>query len=105
MITRTWDAEVPAKHADGFEKHLLTTGIADIVTMPGCCGAQILRRDRNDVAEFRLVTYWDSLEAIRAYSGTDGDDAVLYDGDDEYEFSPSRTVDHHRIVYSTGDLP
>jgi len=41
--------------------------------------ATILRRDVAEGTEFRVVTVWDSLEAIKAFAGTDVEAAVVPD--------------------------
>jgi hypothetical protein len=45
---------------------------------PGNRGAWILRRDQGDRTEFITMSFWDSVDAIRAFAGDDIDAAVLY---------------------------
>jgi heme-degrading monooxygenase HmoA len=98
LIARTWNGRVPARHAHGFEQHLLATGVAEAARLPGYTGAQVLRADGEGYVEFRLITYWESWEPIRHFAGQDAATAVLYPGDEEYQLIPDLTVTHHRVT-------
>lgn len=102
MIARTWSGRVPHRHADRFAAHLADTGVADCLALPGCAGAEILRADHAAHVEFRLVTYWESAEAIRAFAGDRPDVSVLYPGDEAYELDPDSHVTHHQVVSAPG---
>ncbi|SDZ33944.1 hypothetical protein SAMN05421504_11310 [Amycolatopsis xylanica] len=99
MIARTWNGRVPAHHADGFERHLLATGVAEAARLAGYAGAQILRDEANGHVEFRLITYWDDWAAIRRFAGEELTAAVLYPGDEAYELIPGTTVRHHLVSF------
>ncbi|GAA3227859.1 antibiotic biosynthesis monooxygenase family protein [Nonomuraea helvata] len=98
MIARTWSGRVPHHHADGFAAHLLDTGVAEAASTPGNRGAQVLHAAFDDHVEFRLITYWESWEAIRHFAGDDVSRAVLYPGDERYELTPSPSVEHHHVL-------
>lgn len=102
MIARTWNGRVPAHHADGFEQHLLATGVAEATRLSGYAGAQVLRDEAEGHVEFRLVTYWDSWDSIRRFAGARPTTAVLYPGDEAYELVPDLTVRHHLVRFTHG---
>ncbi|WP_282137020.1 MULTISPECIES: antibiotic biosynthesis monooxygenase [Vibrio] len=60
-------------------------------------GAQILNRDLGDIAEITLLTYWEGLECIKAFSGEDISVAKLYPEDEEYKWNPDRHVSHYEV--------
>jgi hypothetical protein len=101
MIARIWNGRVPRRHADGFQQHLLATGVASSARLAGHAGAQILRRDCGGHVDFRLITYWQSWDAIRQFAGPDPSAAVLYPGDERYQLVPCLTVEHHLVAYAT----
>lgn len=102
MIARSWDGRVPRRHADGFHQHLLATGVAESGKIAGNRGAQILRTDAGDYVDFRLITYWDSWEAIAAFAGGGNlTNAVLYPGDERYNLVASPHVEHRHIAPGT----
>jgi heme-degrading monooxygenase HmoA len=99
VIAREWKCTLPRRHRDGFMEHLYATGVAEISALPGYRGYQILERELPyDVAEVTLVTYWGSLEDIKAFAGEDIGVAVLYPGDEVYELVPETVVRHYGVV-------
>lgn len=98
MIAREWKCLCPAKHRDGFLKHLYATGVAETSVLPGFCGYEIRERECDGEAEVTLVTYWTSLADIKAFAGEDIGRAVLYPGDDAYEIVPETVVRHYVVV-------
>ncbi|MEV1173605.1 antibiotic biosynthesis monooxygenase [Nonomuraea sp. NPDC049784] len=99
MIARTWNGRVPAQHADGFERHLLATGVAEALALSGCLGADVLRAEAEEHVDFRLVTFWRSWEAVLSFAGAEPGRAVLYPGDEEYGLIPSLVVEHHHVAH------
>jgi len=99
VIAREWKCRLPRRHRDGFMEHLYATGVAETSALPGYRGYQILERELPyDVAEVTLVTYWGSLEDIKAFAGEDIGVAVLYPGDEVYELVPETVVRHYEVV-------
>lgn len=98
MIARQWKARCPQEHKAGFAEHLRRTGVRDAAATPGFRGAQIFTRAVGERAEFTLITYWESLDAIRAFAGDDIGTARLYPGDEAYELEPDAFVLHYEVI-------
>ncbi len=98
LIARSWSCRTPLRHADGFHRHLLETGVADYRNQPGCREVCLLRRDSGDIAHFMLLSFWESMDAIRAYAGEKPEIAVLYDGDEAYGLDPDLFVSHYGTI-------
>ena len=47
-----------------------------------------------------MITYWDSLESIKAFSGDDISKAKLYPEDDKFELDPDTFVSHYEVLLS-----
>ncbi len=101
MFAREWKARTPYKHKDGFINYLYETGIKDTSSTKGFKGSQILTRDLEDKVEIILITYWDSLESIKAFAGEDIGIARLYPEDEKYELEPDTFVLHYEVVESS----
>ena len=67
-------------------------------------GAWLLRRDDGDRTEFITLSLWDSVDAIRAFTGDGIDAVVLYPEDARYLVGES-TVTHHQIVAQVEPAP
>ena len=65
---------------------------------PGNRGAWMLRRDEGDRTEFVTLSYWDSLDAVRAFAGDDVERAVFYPEDDRFLVDRETRVLHYEIV-------
>ncbi len=101
MIAREWKARCPIDQKEGFIKYLYQTGVKDTSIIDGFRDAQILSRDLEDKVEITLITYWDSLESIKAYAGDDIEVARLYPEDFRYELEPDDFVVHYEVIKST----
>ncbi|MCA1669802.1 MAG: hypothetical protein LC793_20895 [Thermomicrobia bacterium] len=97
MIARVWRGTTAVADADAYLDYLRRTSIAEIPTIPGNQGMQILRRIVGDRAEFTTIILWDSLDAIRAFAGDDLETAVFYPEDDDYLISKDLTVTHYEV--------
>jgi len=74
VIARTWHGKTPRDKADAYEKYL-SGAIAKFPSIPGNLGYQLMRidggPDGEQYTEFQVISYWESLDAIRAYAGED----------------------------------
>ena len=79
MISRIWRGWTSRHNADAYERLLRTeifTGIAGR-SIPGYRGIHLLRRDVAEGAEFVTIMWFDSLDAVRAFAGSDYEAAVV----------------------------
>jgi heme-degrading monooxygenase HmoA len=100
MIARMWHGMTPQAKADAYTDFLNATAIPDCRGTPGNLGVHILRRDEGDRTHFVTLTFWESLETIRGFSGDPVDRAKYYAEDREFllEFEPK--VQHWNVVGS-----
>ncbi|CDT63667.1 conserved hypothetical protein [Vibrio coralliirubri] len=97
MIAREWKTTCPKEHEEGFIAYLYETGIKDTSCTRGFLGAQIFNRDLGDDVEITLLTYWENLECIKAFSGENISVAKLYPEDEKYKLNPDRHVSHYKV--------
>jgi len=73
MIVRTWSATATSAGAESYSRYFAGTLLPQLRTLPGFEGAYLLRRDlgEEDTVELTTHTFWESLEAIRAFAGDD----------------------------------
>lgn len=102
MIGRTWHGRVPAEKADAYYTYLQRTGLSDYVKTPGNRGVYVLRRTEGRVTHFLLLTFWDSLDAIRAFAGDDYERARYYAEDDAYLLEREPYVSHYDVLGPPG---
>jgi heme-degrading monooxygenase HmoA len=101
MIARIWRGWVTTAKAAAYVDYVNETGVAHYRTTPGNRGAQILTRDLGDGrTEIVTLSWWDSLDDVRAFAGDDVAVARFYPEDDEYLVDRETTVSHFAV---TGD--
>lgn len=102
MIARTWHGRVPAEQAEAYHRYLLATGLPDYAATPGNRGVQVLRRTEGAVTHYLLITWWDSLDAVRAFAGPEVETARYYPADDEFLLEREPRVTHYEVLESGG---
>lgn len=79
MISRIWHGWTTPANADAYEA-LLRTEIFEGIekrSISGFLGIDLLRRDHADEVEFVTIMWFASLDAVRAFSGSDYEVAVV----------------------------
>jgi len=77
VIARVWKGTARPEHADAYVAHLREKTFPQLSAIAGHRGAYVLRRDRGGIVDFTVITLWESLDAIRAFSGSDPEAAVV----------------------------
>lgn len=98
MIARIWRGAVRAEDADAYADYLRETGVREYAKTPGNLGVHMLRRLDGDRAEFLMLTFWESLEAVRGFAGDDIETAVFYREDDRFLIERDLTASHWHVL-------
>jgi heme-degrading monooxygenase HmoA len=78
MIAGVWRGVAhTAAHAEAYLRHLTTKVLPSLAAIPGHCGARVLRREERGHTEFLVMTYWDSIDAVRGFAGEGCEQAVV----------------------------
>jgi heme-degrading monooxygenase HmoA len=101
-IARIWRGETRARDSEAYSDYLERTGFAAYGKTEGNLGVLGLRRVRNGIAEFLLVTLWDSEVAIKRFAGSDPSKAVFYPEDERFLVSADASAEHFEVVYRSG---
>ena len=95
-ILREWRAEIRRPKKAPFVEYIRATGIAGYRGTPGNLGAAVAVRDLDaDRSEIVTLSWWTSLDAIRAFAGDPVDQARYYPADAEYLLTRPATVLHY----------
>lgn len=105
MIARTWHGRVPAERSDAYYAYLLRTGLSEYASTPGNLGVHVLRRTDQGVTHFLLLTYWESVEAIKAFAGEGYTVARYYPEDDDYLLEREPFVTHYEVLAASPGSP
>src|SRR2546423_9166652 len=97
MIARTWRGRTAAADADSYARYVRETGLDGYRSTRGNQGAYLLYRVEADLAEFLTVSFWDTLEDVRAFAGDDITRAVFYAEDDHYLVERDERAQHWHV--------
>ena len=98
MIMRTWRGAVRPADEQRYLGHQRDTGVSEYRATPGNVGALVLRRERDGLVEVTTVSFWASMDAVRAFAGEDPGRAKFYPGDDELLAQKDDHADHYEVV-------
>jgi heme-degrading monooxygenase HmoA len=79
VITHVWRGWTPADRAQQYERHDRSKIQPVLRGVAGFQGARLLRRTTGDETEFVSLTFFDDLDAVRAFAGPDYQTAVMAD--------------------------
>ena len=77
MIARIWHGWTLPENADQYEQLLRAHILPGIHRVSGYEGAQLLRGKRDNRVEFVTITYFRSMEDVKAFAGEDYRKAVI----------------------------
>ena len=77
MISRIWHGWTSPANADAYQQLLTSRILPGIHRVTGFRGATLLRRSAGAEVEFITITMFESIEAVRAFAGTDYEIAVV----------------------------
>jgi heme-degrading monooxygenase HmoA len=100
MIARIWKGTTPTAKADAYVDYVKRTGIEGYKSVEGNRGQYILRKTDGDVAEVTVVSFWDSMDAIRAFAGPEPEKPVYYPEDEEFLLEFADRVEHYDVAYA-----
>ena len=99
MISRHWQGIARREDADRYIAHLKGDTFPKLASLAGFIRAMILRREVAEGTQFQVVTVWESLEAIRAFSGGDAEGAVVPRAAQAMMVEFDRRAVHYEIAF------
>jgi transcriptional regulator with XRE-family HTH domain len=99
VIARVWFGRTKAEDYDAYLAYLEESGVGELRATAGNRGVMVLRRKEGDEAEFGVVSFWDSLEDVKAFAGEDVDVARYFPDDERFllEFTPK--LKHYEVAF------
>lgn len=77
MIARHWRGWTSVQNAGAYERLLKEKVLPGLRGVEGYCGGYVLRSDSNDEAEFVVINFFESLDAVKRFAGPDYTVAVF----------------------------
>jgi heme-degrading monooxygenase HmoA len=102
LIARIWHGRTLTAKADEYEKYLNASGVKKILATDGNHGVEVLRRTDGPQTDFIVISYWESIEAIKKFAGADYQKAVILPRDGEFLVSVEPEVVHYEVARAGG---
>jgi heme-degrading monooxygenase HmoA len=77
VLVRSWSARATPEGAESYRRHFEDEVQPRLRGVSGQLGALLLRRDHEHEAELVVLTFWESLDAMREFAGADTKTAVV----------------------------
>ena len=97
---RIWRGRTPRSRADEYEAYNYEVGIKPLLGR--ALAVQTLREDRENDTEFMTVSYWESVEAMSAFTGGDPRKIHHLERDEEFLIELPKEVQILRLLTSHG---
>ncbi len=99
MIVRMWHGRVDASKSDEYAEFMKQRAAPDYSAVDGLQKLLFLRKNEKDVAHFLLVTYWDSMESVKAFAGEQPEKAKYYPEDDQFLLEKEELSALYEVFY------
>ena len=94
-IARIWRGRTPRERADAYEAYSREAGIKPLIEK--ALGVYALREDRDHETEFVTISFWESIEAMSRFTGSDPTCIHHLDRDPEFLIELPKRVQILRI--------
>ncbi len=98
MIARIWTAKATQAQAPVYAGHFESQVLSALREVDGYAGAKLLERATPDGIEIVVITFWQSLDAIRKFAGAELEKAVVSDEVIPLLLRYDRQVIHYEVV-------
>jgi hypothetical protein len=99
-IARIWRGRTSSARADEYARYLYEHGIRPLEEK--ALGVQLLREDRQGESEFVTISYWESIEAMSRFAGSDPRRIHHLERDPEFLLELPKEVQILNILTSHG---
>lgn len=98
MIGRLWRGATAPADADAYSRFLADELLPSLAAIDGYQGAYVLRRESGDGVEFVTLTLFDSMDAVRAFAGSEPERPVIEPAAERLLMHVGERVDHLEVV-------
>ena len=102
MVARIWHGRTLTSKADEYQRYLEASGVARILKTQGNHGVEVLRKADGPRTDFIVISYWESIDAVKRFAGADFEKAVIMDRDKEFLIEVEPNVVHYDGVRAAG---
>jgi heme-degrading monooxygenase HmoA len=98
VIARTWRGWASAANAEDYQRHYEAEVAGHLQQVAGFCGGRLLRRQDGDEVAFTSITFFASMDDVRAFAGEDPEQAVVEEAARRALTRWDERVTHHEVT-------
>lgn len=98
MFIREWRGRAKQSEAKRYPAYFREEIISQLRTAPGFQGGYLSQREVGDQVEFLVLTHWKTMEAIRDFTGSAAEHAVIDPGAMATLVAYDHSVQHYEVV-------
>lgn len=98
VIARVWHGKTTRSDRASYLAFVKQAAVKEFKRAEGNLGAYILVRNTEDASEFLVISFWDSMKAIKNFAGDDPDKPVYLAQDSEYLLRLTSIVKHYKVA-------
>ena len=98
MVIREWRGRAKQSDAARYPEYFRREFSSQLRSAPGFQGGSLSQREVGDQVEFLVLTRWKSLDAIREFTGTVAENALLDPGAMATLVTYDQAVRHYEVV-------
>jgi heme-degrading monooxygenase HmoA len=98
MIARFWHGRTYSHRAQEYQRHLFERDVPKIRMLAGNVDVQVLQRTVGNITEFIVLSWWENLDAIRAFTGDNVDLPQYSPEDKDYLIEFETHVQHFEVA-------
>ena len=103
-IVRMWRAQTTPQKEGEYIRHATQKVFSSLRLIHGHRGAYLLRRAVAGAIELVVLTFWESMDAVRRFAGSEPDRAVVDSEAKAVLTSFDDSVAHFEVIYGPGEM-
>ena len=97
MIARIWHGQTKNEDFEAYTEFLKEIAIPDYQNIKGFIKLIFLRNTTGKTGHFKLITFWENIEAIKNFAGEDYEKAKYYPEDKNFLLEFEEKVIHYEV--------
>lgn len=97
MIARLWRGKTSAKKFNEYTEFLKKVAVPDYQKTKGFVSLTFLKRIENEEGHFTLISFWENLDVIKNFAGSDFEKAKYYPEDANFLLEFEEKVVHYEV--------
>lgn len=97
MTARIWNGKTKIEHSEMYTKTIEERDIPNYKKTEGFIKLTFLKRSDHQFTYFKLITFWDDINAVKKFAGSNFQKAISHKEDEAYVIDFPGNVMHYNV--------